>query len=204
GSVADRDGSVSVGTTVSQRQMVNVAAGTQGTDAVNLDQLQATLATANAYTDTAVATGGTAANAYTDNRDVAIRADMEAGDTAAVDAANDYTDTRETAIRSDLDAGDAATLSAANSYTDTRIADLVGFDPGALNGRMDALEDSFADLDGRLHRQDRRIDRQGAMGAAMLNMAINAAGSNSPRGRIAVGAGFNGGEQALSIGYGKR
>ena len=55
--------------------------------------------------------------------------------------------------------------------------------------RMDALEDSFADLDGRLHRQDRRIDRQGAMSSAMLNMAINAAGTQSPRGRIAVGAG---------------
>jgi hypothetical protein len=42
------------------------------------------------------------------------------------------------------------------------------------------------------------------MGSAMLNMAINAAGSQSPRGRIAVGAGFQGGEQALSVGYGKR
>src|SRR5690606_13940056 len=72
------------------------------------------------------------------------------------------------------------------------------------NGRMDALEDRFVDVDGRLHRQDRRIDRQGAMGAAMLNMAINAAGSHSPRGRIAVGAGFNGGEPAPSVGYGKR
>ncbi|MFH7391200.1 YadA-like family protein, partial [Pseudomonas syringae group genomosp. 7] len=52
--------------------------------------------------------------------------------------------------------------------------------------------------------QDQRIDRMGAMSSAMLNMAINAAGSQSPRGRIAVGAGFQGGEQALSIGYGKR
>ena len=38
----------------------------------------------------------------------------------------------------------------------------------------------------------------------MLNMAINAAGSQSPRGRIAMGAGFQGGEQALSVGYGRK
>jgi len=42
------------------------------------------------------------------------------------------------------------------------------------------------------------------MGSAMLNMAINAAGGTSERGRIAVGAGFQGGERALSVGYGRR
>ena len=44
----------------------------------------------------------------------------------------------------------------------------------------------------------------GAMTSAMTNMAINAAGSQSPRGRIAVGAGVQDGEQALSIGYGRK
>jgi trimeric autotransporter adhesin len=38
----------------------------------------------------------------------------------------------------------------------------------------------------------------------MLNMAINAAGTQSPRGRIAMGLGFQGGERALSVGYGRR
>jgi hypothetical protein len=42
------------------------------------------------------------------------------------------------------------------------------------------------------------------MSSAMMNMAINAAGAQTPRGRISVGAGFQGGEQALSVGYGKR
>src|SRR3546814_12334189 len=42
------------------------------------------------------------------------------------------------------------------------------------------------------------------MSAAMLNMAINAAGTQSERGRIAIGAGFQGGERGLSVGYGKR
>src|SRR5690606_17043759 len=39
GSYADRDDSVSVGAAGAERQVTNVAAGTEGTDAVNLDQL---------------------------------------------------------------------------------------------------------------------------------------------------------------------
>jgi hypothetical protein len=38
-SVADRDDTVSVGSVAKRRQLVNVAAGTQGSDAVNLTQL---------------------------------------------------------------------------------------------------------------------------------------------------------------------
>src|SRR5690606_30201475 len=246
GSYALRPDTVAVGSTGAERQVVHVANGTEATDAVNLGQLQATLTSANAYTDAQIAgiapgTGGlseaqvqaiadtgdgttlTAANAYTDAAiisagavtltmveagdaatltsartyadagDATLRTEIEAGDEATLDAARDYADT-----------GDASTLTAANSYTDTQIAALTGFDPGSINGRLDAFDDRFEDIDRRMHRQDQRIDRQGAMGAAMLNMAINAAGSQSPRGRIAVGAGFQGGERALSVGYGKR
>ncbi|PMY68986.1 MULTISPECIES: YadA-like family protein [Pseudomonas] len=54
-SVADRDSSVSVGSTGNERQITNLAAGTHGTDAVNLDQLTQSVAdittSANAYTD---------------------------------------------------------------------------------------------------------------------------------------------------------
>ncbi|MEN5136200.1 MULTISPECIES: YadA-like family protein [Pseudomonas] len=54
-SVADRDNSVSVGNAGNERQITNVAAGTRGTDAVNLDQLNKSVADitsgANAYTD---------------------------------------------------------------------------------------------------------------------------------------------------------
>jgi trimeric autotransporter adhesin len=57
-SVADRANSVSMGTSAAggQRQVTNVAAGTQGTDAVNVNQMQQSVATgvksANGYTDT--------------------------------------------------------------------------------------------------------------------------------------------------------
>ncbi|WP_269202061.1 YadA-like family protein [Pseudomonas chlororaphis] len=54
-SVADRENSVSVGSTGNERQITNLAAGTHGTDAVNLDQLTRSVAditsSANAYTD---------------------------------------------------------------------------------------------------------------------------------------------------------
>src|SRR3546814_5859237 len=56
------------------------------------------------------------------------------------------------------------------------------------------------EIDHRLAEQDRRIDKQGAMGAAMLNMATSAAGIRTQN-RVGVGVGFQGGESALSVGY---
>ena len=91
-----------------------------------------------------------------------------------------------------MQAGDAATLSAANTYTDTRLH--------TLDSQMSQLQ---SDVWTRLGEQDERIDRNGAMGAAMMSMAINAAGARSDRGRVAVGAGWQNGENALSVGYSK-
>lgn len=58
GAVADRADTVSVGRAGGERQIANVAAGTQDTDAVNLAQMRAgdrdVLAAANAYTDTRI------------------------------------------------------------------------------------------------------------------------------------------------------
>lgn len=41
------------------------------------------------------------------------------------------------------------------------------------------------------------VDGHAAMGSAMPNMATNAAGGHSPRGRIAVGVGMQGGKHAM-------
>jgi autotransporter adhesin len=49
-----RSNVVSVGSASNQRQVTNVAPGTQGTDAVNLDQLNAGVAQANGYTDSRI------------------------------------------------------------------------------------------------------------------------------------------------------
>jgi hypothetical protein len=114
--------------------------------------------------------------------DAVNKRQMDAGDASTLQSANTYTDTTAT-----------QTLQSANDYTDAKFASWQG-----------SFDDIRNDVDHRLQQQDRRIDRQGAMGSAMLNMAMNAAGSQSPRGRVAVGAGFQGSEKALSIGYGKR
>jgi trimeric autotransporter adhesin len=69
---------------------------------------------------------------------------------------------------------------------------------------VQAVADSFdvfkGEIDGRLRHMDRRIDRQGAMSAAMLNMATSAAGIRTQN-RVGVGIGFQGGESAMSLGY---
>ena len=55
GAIADRANSVSIGAAGAEKQITHVAAATQGTDAVNLNQMTAgdtaTLSAANAYTD---------------------------------------------------------------------------------------------------------------------------------------------------------
>ncbi|WP_267120094.1 YadA family autotransporter adhesin, partial [Xanthomonas sacchari] len=122
GSVADRAQTVSIGSAGNERQLANVAAGTQATDAVNKSQL-----------DNGVAT--------------------------------------------------------AKSYTDARFGTMA-----------DSFEVLRGDVDARLRDQDRRIDRQGAMSAAMLNMATSAAGIRTQN-RVGAGIGFQNGESALSVGY---
>ena len=121
---------MSVGAEGAERQVANVAAGTRGTDAVNVNQMRS---------------------------------------------------------------ANTQTLSSAQAYADIR---------------FNAIEDDFNtfrnDVDRRFNQQDERIDQVGAMSSAMVQMTANAANGNSPRGRIAVGAGFLGGEQAISIGYGKK
>ncbi|MEZ0472592.1 YadA-like family protein [Luteimonas salinilitoris] len=113
--------------------------------------------------------------------DAVNKRQMDAGDAAALDSARDYADTAST-----------RTLSSAKAYTDQRFT--------ALNDDFLRLEQNVGR---RLDQQDRRIDKIGAMSTAMMSMSINAANSRSPRGRIAVGAGWQGGESALSVGYSK-
>jgi autotransporter adhesin len=66
GSVATRDNSVSVGSAGHERQVTNVAAGTQTTDAANFGQVQDALVTAKRYTDSGDQSTLSSANAYTD------------------------------------------------------------------------------------------------------------------------------------------
>src|SRR5690606_41080873 len=73
------------------------------------------------------AAGTTISNvaAGVDATDAVNRQQMDDGETTTLDSATSY-----------ADAGDAQTLSSANTYTDTRIANLLGFDPTTINGKI--------------------------------------------------------------------
>ncbi|MCM5640197.1 YadA family autotransporter adhesin, partial [Xanthomonas hortorum] len=101
-------------------------------------------------------------------------ANVAAG-TRATDAVN----------RGQLDNG----VAAANSYTDSR-----------YSAMADSFESYQGDIEDRLRRQNRRLDRQGAMSSAMLNMSASVAGIASQN-RVGAGVGFQNGESALSVGY---
>ena len=113
-----------------------------------------------------------------------------AAGTAATDAAN----------VGQMQAGDAATLTAANSYTDTTATQTLTSANAYTDSRFAAMDDNFenfrTETDRRFLDQDRRIDRQGAMSSAMLNMATSTAGIRTEN-RVGVGVGFQGGEKAL-------
>ncbi len=81
------------------------------------------------------------------------------------------------------------TLSSANSYTDTRFA-----------GLESTFKDYSLQTERRFQEVDKRFDRQGAMSAAMMNMATSTAGLRGQN-RIGVGAGLQGAEQAVAVGY---
>ncbi|WP_107314394.1 ESPR-type extended signal peptide-containing protein [Burkholderia metallica] len=82
-SVADRTNVVSVGSTAQTRQITNVAAGTQGTDAVNLNQMNAAITAAdNPYIQVLGATSGATAAVATGSAAMAI------GNSASATASN--------------------------------------------------------------------------------------------------------------------
>ncbi|WP_255492548.1 ESPR-type extended signal peptide-containing protein, partial [Luteimonas sp. RC10] len=77
GSIADRSNTVSVGRVGAERQITNVAAGTQATDAVNLSQLEAVAADASRYLQ-ATGSADSDAGAYADGENT-----LAAGEAAA-------------------------------------------------------------------------------------------------------------------------
>lgn len=88
--------------------------------------------------------------------------------------------------------GTQATAAAA-TYTDAKLRD--------FSSTLAVEADRFRyEMRTELKRQDRRIDRQGAMSSAMLNMASSTGGLNGAN-RLGVGIGFQGAQQALAVGY---
>ena len=166
---------VSFGSAFVTRRLSGVAAGAADTDAANVAQVKAAVATARDYTDAKAAQTLGAAKDYADAGDArtldSARTYADAGDAATLASARSYTDT--TAVQ---------TLNSANAYTDAQVGQLRGY------------------VDDRFHQTDKRIARIGAISSAAMQAAINTAGL-SGRNRVGVGVGFQGGERALSIGY---
>lgn len=137
---------------------------------------------------------------------------VDAGDAATLDSANTHADAGDAATlaraNAHADAGDAATLGTSQAYTDTQATATLASANGYTDRKFANWSDTFNQFqqqtDRRFIQTDRRIDRVGAMGSAMTQMAVNAAIGAGPRGRLAVGIGTQGGQGAVSIGYGKR
>ena len=87
GSVADRANAVSVGSKDANRQIINVAAGTADTDAVNVSQLKK--ATANANKGWKLSTEGGAANQVASEATVDFSGKKDAGDHQNITVSND-------------------------------------------------------------------------------------------------------------------
>jgi autotransporter adhesin len=136
GSVASVANTVSVGSATNQRQITNVAAGVQATDAANVSQVNAALATAKTYTD----------------------------------------------------ASAQQTLQAANAYTNSVI------------GNQQSISNLQAQMNDQFSQVNQRLDRVGAMGAAMSQMTANTSGLAGDN-RVGFGAGNYNGQGAFSVGY---
>ncbi|NYF34945.1 YadA-like family protein [Stenotrophomonas sp. JAI102] len=155
GAVADREGTVSVGAAGAERQVVNVAAGTQATDAVNLGQLfnanQAVathlgggaaldangLVTAPSYTINNVASDGQVTPGSYDN----VGSAFDAVSTSLANVA-DQTDTVDRlAVKYDADAsGDATnTITLAGDASGAAVALTNLADGRVLAGSLDAV-----------------------------------------------------------------
>jgi len=92
-----------------------------------------------------------------------------------------------------MQAQSATTLVQANTYTDQRVNEIIAVP-------MQAIEDLRGQVDDEFRQTDRRINRQGAMNAAMVHMASSAANIQA-RNRVSVGAGYAEGQEAFAVGY---
>jgi autotransporter adhesin len=111
---------------------------------------------------------------------------------APTDAANvSQVDQAVATAKTYSDQGDAATLNSAKAYTDQKFGDVVS--GGAFDEYKRSVDRRFSNLSDRLNKV-------GAMGAAMSQMAFSTQGVSGDN-RLGVGVGGYKGQGALSVGY---
>lgn len=225
------------------RQITNVAAATQDTDAINVGQLNAAIESAGGgsgggadltqaeqYIDAGDATTLKSANAYTDQQVgkmtadnsvvlTAARSHADAGDATTLASAKKHADagdaTTLASAKKHADAGDASnhdyadaqlkqalatarqyeqandkvTLTTAEAYADQRIDAIAGIHFGNFEQKVDR----------QFIQQNDKLNRTGAIDAALAGMAASAA-ARGGRTRFGVALGAYHGQTAAAFG----
>ncbi|GAB3051981.1 hypothetical protein GCM10027214_13420 [Stenotrophomonas tumulicola] len=207
GSVADRDDSVSVGAAGAERQLTNVAAATEATDAVNLEQLQASEQGALRYDteadgsiDYSSATLGDGATATT-LRNVGA-GEVSATSNEAINGAQLFATSQSVATHLGGGAGvDGTGAVTAPTYSISS----VGVDGAVNSGDYNDVGTAFDAVDGSLVNLNTQISNINN-GAASRFFKVNSTGADAAAGgneAVAIGAGANASaDNAVALGSG--
>ncbi|WP_456991467.1 YadA-like family protein [Luteibacter sp. PvP120] len=190
-------GGTAIGTGSFAKDPTDLAVGTNATVGADNGTAVGTGATVTAAATNSVALG---ANSVADQADTVSvgsataqrRVTNVAAGTATTDAANvGQVDQAVATAKSYADQGDATTLTSAKAYTDQKFGDVVS---------GGAFDDYKRQVDHRFNNLNDRLNRVGAMGAAMSQMAFSTQGVSGDN-RLGVGVGGYKGQGALSVGY---
>ncbi|HEX6603991.1 MAG TPA: hypothetical protein VF027_03815, partial [Sphingomicrobium sp.] len=212
GSLADQANTVSIGAAGSERRLVNLAAGVNATDAVNLAQMQASNAALQASIDNESAARIASDTILQSNidaeavvraaADLALQGNID-GETAArigADAVLQSNIDAEAATRAAADTAEANTRAAADTTLQANINNEASIRSAAdtqLASQIAAINTNFSGLQGQidtlfdLRSRDRRDMKQGVAAA----MAMGDAPMPSEPGRVSyllTGASFRG------------
>ena len=194
GSVADEANTVSVGSATNQRRITNMAEGVNGTDGVNVNQLNKkaneTLINANHYTDTKVEgitqTAINTSNTYTDQQVTNEASARTDGDKKTLDDSKGYTDGQVSDEATKRVDGDKKTASDSRQYTDNKF--------NQVNG-------NFRDLRRQIDDNKDRADAGIAGVAAMANIPQV---TDSQTFSVGAGVGTRSDEGAMAVGFSAR
>ncbi|AJJ04954.1 trimeric autotransporter adhesin YadA [Yersinia pseudotuberculosis] len=194
-SKTDRENSVSIGHESLNRQLTHLAAGTEDTDAVNVAQLKKEMAETleNARKET-LAQSNDVLDAAKKHSNSVARTTLE----TAEEHANKKSAETLVSAKVYADSNSSQTLKTANSYTDVTVSNST---KKATRESNQYTDHKFSQLDNRLDKLDKRVDK-GLASSAALNSLFQPYGV----GKVNFTAGVGGyrSSQALAIGSGYR
>ncbi|CFU98566.1 YadA domain-containing protein [Yersinia pseudotuberculosis] len=194
-SKTDRKNSVSIGHESLNRQLTHLAAGTKDNDAVNVAQLKKEMAETleNARKET-LAQSNDVLDAAKKHSNSVARTTLE----TAEEHANKKSAEALVSAKVYADSNSSHTLKTANSYTDVTVSSST---KKAIRESNQYTDHKFSQLDNRLDKLDKRVDK-GLASSAALNSLFQPYGV----GKVNFTAGVGGyrSSQALAIGSGYR